>query len=63
MDLADVWKWVAGAVAALVTGGVVFKLTSSSRSSKDSSVRVVTQNNNRAGGDIIAGDSIKKTSK
>lgn len=55
----EVLKWVGGTIAALVGGGLVFKWTGIRKSSKDSSTRVVVQSNNKAGGDIIAGDSVK----
>lgn len=59
VDNWDVLKWIGGTIAALVGGGLVFKWTGVRKSSKDSSTRIVVQSNNKAGGDIIAGDSVK----
>jgi cell division septal protein FtsQ len=63
MDWFETMKWVAGVIAAIVGAGLVIKLTYSRKSSNDSSIRVVSQKGNHAGGDIIAGDSVKKTEK
>lgn len=63
MDWQAIAKWVGVVIAAAVAAGLVIKLTISHRRSSKSSVRVVSQKNNRAGGDIIAGDSVKKNAK
>lgn len=63
MDWFEVAKWVAGLATALIAGGLVIKLAVKNKSSKDNSVRIVSQKYNNAGGDIIAGDSVKKTNK
>lgn len=60
MDWEVIGKWVAGIVAALVASGVVVKLVVMRRISNRSSIRVVSQKNNIAGGDIVAGNSAKK---
>jgi len=59
MDWSEIATWVAGVVALGIGGGLVFRFVSS----KNTSVRVTSQKNNRAGGDIIGGDSVKKTDK
>lgn len=61
MDWEVIGKWVAGIVAALVASGVVVKLVVMRRTSNRSSIRVVSQKNNIAGGDIVAGNSAKKS--
>ncbi|WP_157654315.1 hypothetical protein [Burkholderia ubonensis] len=63
MDWQAIAKWVGVVIAAAVAAGLVVKLTISLRRSSKSSVRVVSQKNNRAGGDIIAGNSVKKNTK
>ncbi|WP_156162574.1 hypothetical protein [Burkholderia sp. MSHR3999] len=63
MDWQAIGKWVGVVIAAAVAAGLVVKLTISLRRSSKSSVRVVSQKNNRAGGDIIAGNSVKKNAK
>jgi|GEM_PF-2898150 len=61
MDWTEIWKWIAGVIAALIAGGLVIKLAFTAKSSKRKSVRVVVQKDIKAGGDVIGGDSIKKT--
>ncbi|MDF3081480.1 hypothetical protein [Burkholderia sola] len=63
MDWQAIAKWVGVVIAAAVAAGLVIKLSVSLRRSSKSSVRIVSQKNNRAGGDIIAGDSVKKNAK
>ncbi|WP_143135416.1 hypothetical protein [Burkholderia ubonensis] len=63
MDWQAIAKWVGVVIAAAVAAGLVVKLTISLRRSSKSSFRVVSQKNNRAGGDIIAGNSVKKNTK
>jgi hypothetical protein len=59
MDWMEIGKWVAGILA----GGVVFKFVSNRISSKKSSIRITSQKNNSAGGDIVGGDSTKTEKK
>lgn len=59
MDWSEIAKWVAGIVALVFGGGLAFKFVSS----RNTSVRMTSQKNNKAGGDIIGGDSAKKTGK
>ena len=65
MDWELIGKWLAGIIAAVVASGIVIKITrrTSNRSSNKSSTRIVSQKNNHAGGDIVAGNSIKKNNK
>lgn len=58
MDWQEVGKWVAGIVAAIVGGGLVFRFAFVRKS--QNSTRTVTQSNNRAGRDIIGGDKIDR---
>ena len=51
------------ALAGLIAGGFVIKAVVSSRSSRRTETRIVSQKNNQAGGDIVAGDSTKTTTK
>lgn len=60
MDWLAIGKWVAGIIVAAVGAGIVFKLTVSRRSSSNSSVRITSQKNNIAGGDIVGGDKTTK---
>jgi len=48
-------------VAAAVAGGLVYKRVVTRKSSTN--IRVVTQNHNTAGGDIVGGDSVKRNIK
>jgi uncharacterized protein involved in exopolysaccharide biosynthesis len=63
MDWVSVGKWVAGIIATVVAAGVVLKFTVNRSNSSTSSVRITSQKGNNAGGDIIGGDSVKKTTK
>ena len=59
MDWIELAKWGGGILAAAIAGGFVFKRVTTRRSAN--SVRIVSQKNNTAGGDIVAGNSIKKS--
>lgn len=61
MDLLEFAKWAGGAIAAILAGGFVYRRVTT-RSSR-SSFRVVSQKNNRAGGDIVGGNSTKINKK
>lgn len=61
MELSEILTWVGAVVAALVAGGFVIKFAINKKNSKIGDVRITTQSNNTAGGDIIGGDSVKKT--
>lgn len=58
MDWQEIAKWVFGVVAAIFGGGIIFRFAFVRKN--HSSERTVTQNNNRAGRDIIGGDKIDK---
>lgn len=58
MDWQEIGKWALAAIGALVAGGIVIRLVFVKKN--NSSERTVTQNNNRAGRDIIGGDKIDK---
>lgn len=58
MDWQEIGKWVAGIIAAIVGGGLIFRFAFVRNS--HSSERTVTQNNNRAGRDIVGGDKIDR---
>lgn len=61
MDWLEFLKWAGTGIAAAVAGGFVYKRVTTRKST--SSIRLVSQKNNRAGGDIIAGNSVKKNTK
>lgn len=63
MDWIAIGKWAAGILAAAIAAGIVIKFTVNRHNSSKSSIRVTSQKNNKAGGDIIGGDSVKKTTK
>jgi hypothetical protein len=56
MDWQEIGKWVVAVVTAAVGGGLIFRFVFIKKS--NSSEHTVTQNNNRAGRDIIGGDKI-----
>jgi cytochrome c-type biogenesis protein CcmH/NrfF len=58
MDWQEIGKWAAGIVAIIIGGGLVFRFAFVRKSNR--SERTVTQNNNRAGRDIIGGDKIDR---
>lgn len=58
MDVASILKILA-AVAAIFAAGFTVKTVVSKRSSTKSEFKVVSQKNNTAGGDIVAGSSTK----
>lgn len=61
MDWLEIAKVVGAVIAAVVGGGLVLKKISKRNSRSD--IRIVSQKNNTAGGDIVAGDSSKKNLK
>ncbi|MBQ0960223.1 hypothetical protein KAK06_14810 [Ideonella sp. 4Y11] len=63
MDWVAIGKWAAPIIAAIIAAGIAFKFTIDRRKSSKSSVRITSQKNNKAGGDIIGGDSVKKNAK
>lgn len=63
MDWIAIGKWIAGVIVAAIAAGIVFKFTVNRRNYSKSSIRVTSQKNLKAGGDIIGGDSVKKNSK
>lgn len=63
MDWTAVGKWVLAAIAAIAAVGLVVKLSISRKSSTSTSSRTVVQNNNRAGRDIVGGDSIDNSKR
>ena len=63
MDLLEIGKWVLAAIAALAAAGVVIKIVLVRKSSTTKSERTVIQKNNKAGRDIIGGDSIDNSTR
>jgi hypothetical protein len=61
MDLILLAKWAIGVIAAAIAGGFAYKRVITNKSK--SSFNIVSQKNNRAGGDIIAGNSVKNSNK
>lgn len=62
MEAADILKILA-AIAVVFAAGFTLKIAIGQRKSSKNDVRFVSQKNNVAGGDIVAGDSTKKTHK
>jgi hypothetical protein len=58
MDWQEIGKWTLAAIGALTAGGLIIRLVFVKKN--NNSERTVTQNNNRAGRDIIGGDKIDK---
>jgi len=58
MDWKTLGMWLAGVIATVAAAGFVVKLIFVRKSSQ--TTRVVKQNNNRAGRDIIGGDKIDR---
>lgn len=56
MDWLQIGKWVVAAIAALAAVGFVIKFSINRRSRSTVTTQNVTQSNNRAGGDIVAGN-------
>ncbi len=63
MEFLTIAKILAGVLIALFAVGVVIKITVNWNNSSNRSIRFTSQKHNKAGRDIIGGDSIKKTSK
>lgn len=61
MDSADLFKLLA-IVGAALAAGVTIKVVISRRNSSKKDIRFISQKNNIAGGDIVAGDSTKTNS-
>lgn len=55
MDWNEIGKWALALATAVIGGGIAFKYVRKSKSSSNS--RTVIQKNNKAGRDIIGGDS------
>lgn len=62
MEWSNISAIVLGIIGVLAAGFTI-KTIISNRSKKNTNVRIVSQKNNTAGGDIVAGDSTKITSK
>ena len=62
MDGATILKIIC-AIASIFAEGFVIKVVISNRQSTKTDVRFVSQKNNVAGGDIVAGDSTKSNTK
>lgn len=58
MDWSEIGKWVLVAIATIGAVGLVVNLSISRKSSTSIVTRTVSQNNNRAGRDIVGGDNV-----
>lgn len=58
MDWGTIGKWIAGLVVAATAAGIAIKFVFVRKNTNGNST--TTQNNNRAGRDIIGGDKIDK---
>jgi hypothetical protein len=63
MDWTEIGTWVLAVIAAVGAIGLVVKLSINRKSSRSTSTRIVTQNNNRAGRDVVAGDSVDSSKR
>lgn len=63
MDSTKVVLAVIGTLGVIFAAGTVWRWTSINRSRKASVFKVVSQKNNIAGGDIVAGNSAKTETK
>jgi hypothetical protein len=63
MNWSEIILAVIAAIVAIVSGGIVIKSVSKNRSINKKSTRIVSQKNNVAQGDIIAGDSVKNQTR
>jgi hypothetical protein len=63
MDWTEIGKWVLAAIAAIGAIGLVVKFSISRKSSTSTTARTVTQNNNRAGGDIVGGNKVDNSTR
>lgn len=63
MDWTEIGKWVLAAIAVIGAIGLVVKFSISRKSSTSTTKRTVTQNNNRAGRDIVGGDSVDNSKR
>lgn len=61
MDWAEIGKWALGAIAVLAGVGFAFKMVFVRKSTSTNSERTVVQTNNKAGRDIVGGDSINNS--
>lgn len=60
------WSTIGTVIAAIVgaiAGGLAIKTMIFNRQSKKTDIRIVSQKNNLASGDIVAGDSTKTNTK
>lgn len=63
MDWTEIGKWVLAAIAVIGAIGLVVKFSISRKSSTSTNTRTVTQNDNRAGRDIVGGDSVDNSKR
>lgn len=63
MNWSEITMAVIAAIVAIVTGGIAIKKITNSNSREKKSTRIVSQKNNIAQGDIVAGDSIKNNTR
>lgn len=63
MDWTEIGKWVLAAIALVGAIGLAVKISFNRKSSSSANTRTVTQNNNRAGRDIVGGDSVDNSKR
>jgi len=63
MDWNQILLAVIAAIAALITTGAALKFVFKRKTTNRKSIHIVSQKNNTAHGDIIAGDSVKNHTK
>ncbi|MDI1275564.1 hypothetical protein [Polaromonas sp.] len=63
MDWTELGKWALAVIAALAAVGLVIKVVVTRKSKTTNTTRTVTQNNNKAGRDIVGGDQIDNSKR
>lgn len=63
MNWAEIGKWIVAVIAAIAAVGVAIKLSINRKSSTSTETRTVVQANNRAGRDIVGGDSVDNSKR
>lgn len=63
MDWAEIGTWVLAVIAAIAAAGLALKLSIKRKSSTSTNTGTVIQNNNRAGRDIVGGDSVNNSKR
>lgn len=63
MNWSEITLAIIAAVVAIVSGGIAIRKITNNNSNEKKSTRLISQKNNIARGDIIAGDSVKNNTR